>query len=188
MTVGFWARAGPANFDGLKWEQVEKTFVSWIAVSVIVWPLLAQTTQPKALPAHPHTATKAKSTATKAKSSAKAPIAHRTSVRSASTKSKAATKSKTVRRPVRSYQQAPTPERYQEIQQALAKKGYFQGEANGQWGPDSLDALKRFQAEQNLTPTGKINSMSLIALGLGPKRLTAQSKPAATPAPAPAPQ
>ena len=44
-----------------------------------------------------------------------------------------------------------------------------------QWGPESVDALKRFQADQNLMPDGKINSLSLIALGLGPKRLTAKS-------------
>ncbi len=75
----------------------------------------------------------------------------------------------------RSYQQAPTPERYKEIQQALASKGYFRGEPNGEWRPDSQEALKRFQADQNLTPDGKIGSLSLIALGLGPKRLTAQS-------------
>ena len=77
---------------------------------------------------------------------------------------------KTSSRTARSYQQHPTQQRYQEIQQALASKGYFQGEANGEWGPDSADALKRFQADQNLTPDGKINSLSLIALGLGPKR------------------
>lgn len=70
---------------------------------------------------------------------------------------------------------APSKDRYQQIQQALAGKGYFTGEANGQWGPDSVDALKRFQADQNLTPDGKLTSLSLIALGLGPKRLSAQS-------------
>ena len=75
----------------------------------------------------------------------------------------------------RSYQQAPTPERYKDIQQALVSKGYFHGEPNGEWGPDSADALKRFQAEQNLTPDGKLTSLSLIALGLGPKRLSAQA-------------
>ncbi len=75
----------------------------------------------------------------------------------------------------RSYQQAPTPDRYREIQQALASKGYLHGEPNGEWGADSADALKRFQADQNLMPDGKINSLSLIALGLGPKRLTAKS-------------
>ncbi len=76
---------------------------------------------------------------------------------------------------VRSYQQAPTADRYREIQQALISKGYLHGEANGEWGPDSVDALKRFQTDQNLTADGKIGALSLIALGLGPKRLTAQS-------------
>ena len=76
----------------------------------------------------------------------------------------------------RSYQQAPTPERYKDIQQALISKGYFHGEPTGEWGLDSADALKRFQSEQNLTPDGKLTSLSLIALGLGPKRLTAQSR------------
>jgi hypothetical protein len=85
---------------------------------------------------------------------------------------------KVVRRAARSYQQAPTQDRYREIQQALAAKGYLHGEPNGEWGADSADALKRFQAEQNLMPDGKINSLSLIALGLGPKRLTAKSDPA----------
>ena len=73
----------------------------------------------------------------------------------------------------RSSQQVPTPERYREIQQALAGKGYFSGAANGAWGTDSVQALKRFQHEQNLSETGKLDSVSLIALGLGPKRSTA---------------
>src|SRR5262249_9097648 len=77
----------------------------------------------------------------------------------------------------RSFQQAPTPDRYREIQHALADKGYFKGDVDGKWGADSVDALKRFQSEQNLDPDGKIGSLSLIALGLGPKRLSAQSAP-----------
>lgn len=68
-----------------------------------------------------------------------------------------------------SYQLHPDPQRYQEIQKALTDRGYFKGEVNGQWGDDSVDALKRFQADQNLADDGKINSLSLIGLGLGPK-------------------
>jgi hypothetical protein len=90
-------------------------------------------------------------------------------------------KGKVARGPARSYQQAPTADRYKEIQQALASKGYFHGEPNGQWGSESTDALKRFQTDQSLMPDGKINSLSLIALGLGPKRLTAKSETAAPP-------
>jgi hypothetical protein len=42
--------------------------------------------------------------------------------------------------------------------------------ANGVWDPQSADALRHFQRDQNLEPTGKLNSLSLIALGLGAKR------------------
>jgi peptidoglycan hydrolase-like protein with peptidoglycan-binding domain len=89
----------------------------------------------------------------------------------------------------RSSQAVPTPERYKEIQQALADKGYYKGAANGEWGPESVDALRRFQADQNLDVDGKIGSLSLIAMGLGPKRVTAQAKtePPAVPPNPPAP-
>jgi peptidoglycan hydrolase-like protein with peptidoglycan-binding domain len=79
---------------------------------------------------------------------------------------------KTVSQPAairRTNQQHPTPARYKEIQQALADKGYFSGSMDGNWGQDSVDAMKRFQHDQNLTEDGKIGSLSLIALGLGPK-------------------
>jgi peptidoglycan hydrolase-like protein with peptidoglycan-binding domain len=66
--------------------------------------------------------------------------------------------------------QQPSQERYKEIQQALAGKGYFSTEPDGNWGPASVDALRRFQRDQNLAEDGKIGSLSLIALGLGPKR------------------
>ena len=65
---------------------------------------------------------------------------------------------------------APTPERYKEIQEALAAKGYSSGSADGVWNTQWSDALKRFQQDQKLEPNGKLNSLSLISLGLGPKR------------------
>jgi peptidoglycan hydrolase-like protein with peptidoglycan-binding domain len=70
----------------------------------------------------------------------------------------------------RASQQAPTPERYKEIQQALMQHGYLSGVASGIWNAETMEAMKRFQRDQNLTPTGKPSSLSLIALGLGPKR------------------
>lgn len=70
----------------------------------------------------------------------------------------------------RTRQLAPNPERYREIQQALASKGYLKSAPTGVWDNESTDALRRFQQDQNLEPSGKLNSMSLIALGLGPKR------------------
>jgi hypothetical protein len=80
-----------------------------------------------------------------------------------------------------SRQLQPTQERYHEIQDALVAKGYLRpDQANGNWDQDSVDALKRFQAEQKLDASGKITAMSLIALGLGPKHDSA-------PLPAPPP-
>lgn len=70
----------------------------------------------------------------------------------------------------------PSADRTKEIQSALAQKGYLNGEPSGTWDTDSTAAMKRFQKEQNLEADGKFNSLSLIALGLGPKRtLTASS-------------
>lgn len=94
---------------------------------------------------------------------------------------KAGTKSKrvaVVRRPP--VQMQPTTDRYKEIQQALADKGYFRGTPDGAWNGESVDALKRFQKDQNLDPDGKIGSLSLMALGLGPKRGVASAQSAPT--------
>jgi len=78
----------------------------------------------------------------------------------------------------RNRQLAPTPDRYKEIQSALAAKGYLKPEeATGTWGASSASALKRFQADQNLDASGKLTAMSLIALGLGPKHETVMAKP-----------
>ncbi len=110
----------------------------------------------------------AAATAQKKKSTIHNPAATKTPVRRG--------KRKTPARPVqtahstwRPGQTAPTPERYKEIQEALAKKGYLHGEANGKWDQDSADALRRFQQDQNLETSGKLDSLSIVALGLGPK-------------------
>ena len=83
------------------------------------------------------------------------------------------------------YQTHPDQERYQQIQQALAGAGYFKGEPNGQWGDDSVAALKQFQMDHKLVNDGKISSLSLIGLGLGPTREVA-TKPLADSTPVPA--
>jgi len=97
-------------------------------------------------------------------------------VKKKTTTAKASTKS-TSKRPVKKTPvavhrapQQPSQERYKEIQQALASRGYFKTEPDGNWGPASMEALKRFQHDQKLVEDGKIGSLSLIALGLGPKR------------------
>lgn len=152
-----------------------KAFLSALAISAVAWTALGAT------PAKPR-----KRHHRPAASASRTPVKRSTQT-AATTSAAAHRKGKAVRRTSRSYQQAPSPERYKEIQQALASKGYLQGEPTGEWGPDSVDALKRFQTDQNLMPDGKVSSLSLIALGLGPKRLTAKSDSAppqpGTPAP-----
>jgi hypothetical protein len=68
-----------------------------------------------------------------------------------------------------SIQNHPNPERYQQIQQALADHGYFKGDVNGNWGQDSVDALRRFQADKKLDTDGKLTALTLSSLGLGPR-------------------
>lgn len=70
----------------------------------------------------------------------------------------------------RSNQRKPTTDRYKEIQKALIDRGYLAGPPDGLWGPDSADAIKRFQRDQNLIDDGKLGALTLTALGLGPKR------------------
>jgi peptidoglycan hydrolase-like protein with peptidoglycan-binding domain len=95
----------------------------------------------------------------------------------------------------RSRQLAPTPERYREIQGALASRGYLKSAPTGAWNAESAEALRQFQHDQNLEPSGKVNSLSLIALGLGAKhgsavvppgvpRQAEPGRPLATPNPA----
>ncbi len=113
----------------------------------------------------------------------------RTAVTASKSKSKSGTKAgmKTGSKPATTWharQTQPTPERYKEIQQALVSKGYLTGEPTGTWNQQSIDALRRYQQDQKLEATGKIDSLSLIALGLGPKHETASAKP---PAPPPVP-
>jgi peptidoglycan hydrolase-like protein with peptidoglycan-binding domain len=108
---------------------------------------------------------------TKKKTAAKA------TTKAAAKRTTAATKSKRPPVTARHYApQQPSAERYKQIQQALATKGYFKTEPDGTWGPASMDALKHFQHDQNLVEDGKIGSLSLIALGLGPKREAEPSK------------
>ena len=115
----------------------------------------------------------ATSTAKKPTTSAKAGTAAAKNTASASTKtvhstSKHVAKGQVAKTRRPSYQTAPSPERYQQIQQSLADRGFYKGEVNGVWGAESQDAMKRFQESQNLPDDGKITSKALIGLGLGP--------------------
>ena len=62
---------------------------------------------------------------------------------------------------------APTPARISEIQSALAAQGSYKGEPNGKWDDATTQAMKDFQSAHGLTPTGKLDALSLQKLGLG---------------------
>jgi peptidoglycan hydrolase-like protein with peptidoglycan-binding domain len=102
------------------------------------------------------TTTSAKKTATSAKKTA------------TSAKNAARSRKRVVAR--KRGQTQPTSDRYTEIQQALIARGHSEGPATGVWGAGWVTALKGFQADQKLEATGKIDSLSLIRLGLGPRR------------------
>lgn len=114
-----------------------------------------------------NTATSNKKTQPRAKSSNKTSSSRKTVTSRKSAKS--AKKPGVAAATWQSRQMAPTPDRYREIQQALIDKGYLKSEANGVWDAPSQDALRQFQTDQKLSPTGKLSAASLIALGLGPK-------------------
>ncbi|MEZ5402945.1 MAG: peptidoglycan-binding domain-containing protein [Bryobacteraceae bacterium] len=67
-------------------------------------------------------------------------------------------------------QQKPAADRITEIEAALVKHGVLAGEPDGVWDDASKEALKRFQESHHIAATGRITSLSLIALGLGPQR------------------
>ncbi len=88
---------------------------------------------------------------------------------------------KTAARPKPAGQQQPAPERIREIQRALAERGYAV-EPTGVWDAATVEALKKFQEDhdiRNLTGRGKLDPLTLIALGLGPSQSRAAPSGAA---------
>ena len=81
-------------------------------------------------------------------------------------------------RPLNSWQRLSRlhlePERIQEIQQALSREGYYQGEANGQWDARTHDAMLRYQTDHGFPATGLPEAKSLMKLGLGSHPLPAE--------------
>ena len=80
-------------------------------------------------------------------------------------------------------QARPTRDRYREIQQALADAGFFPHAVDGFWGKLSEEALKEYQQEEGLNPTGRLDSRTLIRLGLGPQYESPEDGSASTNSP-----
>lgn len=158
-----------------------------LTVAAIAWPQTSPDTAKAA-----KKAPKAQAKGAPAHSAAASRPAAKSAVPAKKVSSAASSKSgaRTGRKPAvtavssRRGQVAPTPDRYREIQQALAERGFLKSEPNGVWDPQSAEALKQFQTENNLSPTGKLSSLSLIQLGLGPKH---EGGAVVSPDPAPRP-
>jgi peptidoglycan hydrolase-like protein with peptidoglycan-binding domain len=64
-------------------------------------------------------------------------------------------------------QTAPMPDRIGEIQAALAKYDSYEGVPTGKWDASTAEALRKYQAAHGLSPTGKLDALTLQKLGLG---------------------
>ena len=56
------------------------------------------------------------------------------------------------------------------VQRQLAKRGYYKGTVDGDFGTSSRSALSRFQKDNHLKVTGRIDEDSLEALGFTDRR------------------
>jgi hypothetical protein len=59
-------------------------------------------------------------------------------------------------------------QRAQEIQQALVREHYLNGEPTGTWDSSTQEAMRRYQADQGWQTKQVPDSRALIRLGLGP--------------------
>ncbi|HWZ83222.1 MAG TPA: peptidoglycan-binding domain-containing protein [Terriglobales bacterium] len=65
-------------------------------------------------------------------------------------------------------QKAIESERAQQIQEALIRQHYMEGEPSGKWDDATQAALRRYQAAQGWQSKSVPDSRALIKLGLGP--------------------
>jgi hypothetical protein len=65
-------------------------------------------------------------------------------------------------------QQAIDPARVTQIQQALIREHYLDGEASGKWDTTTQAAMQKFQADQGWQTKLMPDSRALKKLGLGP--------------------
>lgn len=61
---------------------------------------------------------------------------------------------------------ALTRERTMAMQRSLAARNLYQGKVDGVWGPKTESALRNFQTQNGLEPTGSLDSRSAVALGM----------------------
>jgi len=60
----------------------------------------------------------------------------------------------------------PSYAQIRKAQQHLRSRGYQPGSADGLMGPQTISALRRYQSNNGLTVTGKVDSDTLDSLGI----------------------
>ncbi len=63
------------------------------------------------------------------------------------------------------------PDRVKEIQLALTREGYLQGDPTGEWDSNTREAMLRYQTMHGFPATGLPEAKSLMKMGLGPHPL-----------------
>jgi hypothetical protein len=96
-----------------------------------------------------------------------AAISARNQMRSVATKASSTRRGKSAR--ASRGQQVISSERATQIQSALIREHYLDGEASGAWDQRTKDALTRYQAENGWQTKIIPDSRALIKLGLGPR-------------------
>lgn len=61
---------------------------------------------------------------------------------------------------------AASDEAVRDAQLALNSRGYDAGVVDGRWGPNTQSALRRFQSDRGLAPTGMLDDETRTALGV----------------------
>lgn len=72
-----------------------------------------------------------------------------------------------------SYSQPLAPPALMQVQDRLRQLGAYTGRVDGVWGPDSQQALERFQQSRGLQVTGQLNQATAATLELDPVALLA---------------
>jgi hypothetical protein len=112
----------------------------------------------------PEPAAASRAAQTQAPASGAPSSTHKTSATAATKKKKSSHRHSSKREP---FQKAPTPDRISEIQTALSRGGYFEGDPNGKWDSNTVAAMQKFQSANGLNSSGKIDATTLQKLGLG---------------------
>ena len=60
----------------------------------------------------------------------------------------------------------PTQSLESAVQVGLAKQGYYQGPIDGTIGPSTSQAIRNYQRDHKLTPTGTVNAALVASMGL----------------------